>query len=124
MLVAFDGLEAFGPELIERAATGQPTEEDWATADAFCEQLLLQTLPFSANLADLGYLADIQTGYAWDEFDGTVDPEAGYFFACVAVGPRRRTTCWSATSSRARRPRRHPLTERDSGVTAAPLSHS
>jgi hypothetical protein len=87
LLVAFDGLEAFGPELIERAATGRLSEVDWAAADAFCEQLLLQTLPFSADLSHLGYLADLQAGYAWDEFDGSVDPEAGYFFACVAVGP-------------------------------------
>lgn len=86
VLLEFDGLEAFGPELIERAATGEPLEEDWTTADGFCEQLLLQSLPFSVNLGDVGFLADISTGDAWDEFDGTVDPDAGYFFACVAVG--------------------------------------
>jgi hypothetical protein len=87
VLLAFDGLEAFGPELIDRAATGQPLEADWTTADDFCEQLLLQTIPSSANLADLGYLADIQVGYGWDEYDGAVDPDAVYFFACLAVAP-------------------------------------
>jgi hypothetical protein len=86
VLLAFDGLEAFGPEVIERAATGQPTEDDWATEDAFCEALLVQTLPSTANLGDVGYLADIQPGYGWDGFDGTVDPDAPYFYACVAAG--------------------------------------
>jgi hypothetical protein len=86
VLLAFDGLTAFGPEVIERAAAGEPTEADWAAEDAFCEQLLLRTMPFSANLGDVGYLADIQTGYGWDEFDGTADPDSAYFYACVAAG--------------------------------------
>ena len=87
VLLVFDGLVAFGPDLIERAATGQPTEEDWIAADEFCEELLLQTLPFSADFGELGFLSDLLAGYGWDEFDGAVDPEASYFYACLAVGP-------------------------------------
>ncbi len=88
VLVSFDGLEAFGPEVIRRAATDQTTPEDRATEQAFCEQLLLQALPTSADLDGLGFLADIQTGDAWDEFDATADPGAVYYYACVAVGPQ------------------------------------
>lgn len=87
VLLAFDGLVAVGPDVIERAAMGEPTDEDWAAIDAVCEELLLQTLPFSADLGELGFLGDIVTGPAWDEFDGSVDPDSGYFYACVAVGP-------------------------------------
>ena len=86
VLLSFNGLVPFGPDVIERAATGHATDEDWRAASAFCEELLLQTLPFSADFGDLGFLADIERGHAWDVFDGTVNPKGSYFYVCLAVG--------------------------------------
>jgi hypothetical protein len=85
VLLSFEGLEAFGPELIARTAAGIAVEADWAAADGFCDALLQQTLPPSAALGELGSLAETAASEAWDRFDGAVDPHGGYWYSCVAV---------------------------------------
>lgn len=86
VMLSFEGLEAFGPDLVGRAAVGGATEADWDVVDAFCEQLLLQTMPSTADFGELGYLGETSASYSWDEFDGTVDAEGAYFFSCLALG--------------------------------------
>ncbi|MEO5920152.1 MAG: hypothetical protein ABIQ01_03320 [Pseudolysinimonas sp.] len=88
VLLAFDGLEAFGPELIARAASGVPTDLDRAAGDSFCAELLRQTLPSVAETDEVGFVSEPAAGSAWDEYDGTIDPRGGYFYACLAVGPQ------------------------------------
>lgn len=85
VLLGFEGLEAFGPEVIARVATGTSTDEDWNLADGFCDELLQQALPQSADFGELGYLAETAASASWDEFDGTVDPDGGYWYSCIAV---------------------------------------
>jgi hypothetical protein len=87
VMVEFEGLEAFGPEVVARTAAGEATDADWAAADAFCDELLTQTMPSTADFGELGFLAEGSSSYSWDEFDGAVDPDGAYFFACVAVAP-------------------------------------
>jgi hypothetical protein len=85
-LVGFDGLEAYGEEIVAHMAEGKMSEEDYKVADAFCEKLLFETIPDSDGLDDLGFLAEASASPAWDDYKGTVDPDGGYFFACLA-GP-------------------------------------
>ncbi len=87
LLLSFDGLVAFGPELIARVAGSGGADEDRAVADAFCEQLLLKTLPSTAGLGGLRVVAEVESrSPGWGAFEGTVDPGGGYFFSCFAAG--------------------------------------
>lgn len=88
VILEFDGLEAFGPELIARAATGAGNDADRVVVEGFCEGLLSQTMPSTLDFGDLGSRSDKAASLAWNAFDGTVDPEGGYVFACLAVGPQ------------------------------------
>jgi hypothetical protein len=87
VLAGFEGLNAFGDEFVGRAADGVQTEEDWMASDAFCTELLGQVLPETADLDGLTVIADIAPGVGWVEWNGDVDPDHPYSFACLAVGP-------------------------------------
>lgn len=86
VVVGFDGVEAYGPELVQRVASGGWTEADIDTTDAFCEKLLPEVVPYGAPIDGLGYYAETFVGSGWDSFDGTVDPEESYPFVCLVLG--------------------------------------
>jgi hypothetical protein len=87
VLVGFDGVATLGAELVAKLGNGDGTDSDWEVADTVCDQLLDQTLPSSADFGpDLGYLSEIGISPGWEAFEGTLDPDQNYPFACVALG--------------------------------------
>jgi hypothetical protein len=87
VVVDFDGLEAFGPELITRVAEGNSTESDWDLAAQLCDELTDESMARPEFMYGLSYYADSQSDYGWGSWDGEVDPELTYRFACLIAAP-------------------------------------
>jgi hypothetical protein len=87
VVVDFDGLEAFGPEVITRAAEGEPTEADWTLEDAFCDELTDAAMARPEFMSGLAYFADLQSDYGWGAWDGEVDDDYTYRYACLVAAP-------------------------------------
>lgn len=88
VIVDFDGLEAFGPEVVTRAAEGEPTEADWKLEDEFCDALTDAAMAMPEFMSGLSYYADLQSDYGWGAWDGTVDEDSSYRYACLMTAPK------------------------------------
>jgi hypothetical protein len=88
VIVDFDGLEAFGPEVVTRAADGEPTEADWELEDEFCDELTDAAMARPEFMGGLSYYADVQSDYGWGAWDGEVDEDYTYRYACLMTAPK------------------------------------
>lgn len=86
VLAGFEGIAAFGPELVTRIGDGTASEADWLVADDFCGEVLDQAMPSSTDWEDLWYIADVAYNENWEALDGAADPELDYPMSCIAGG--------------------------------------
>jgi len=84
-MLGFDGLIAFGDDLVKRVADGDASDDDWTTVDDFCEEVLYQALPATSNPDNLYYYGETAFGTGWDEYEDTIDPDLPYPFACLLL---------------------------------------
>ena len=81
-LLSFRGIDVVGADWIATVNPADLSVPDYTVPDAVCVDLVTQAFP---ELPDGGWQvwANIFTGSSgWDGFDGTVDPDAGYYFSC------------------------------------------
>jgi hypothetical protein len=83
VVAGFDGAGVFDPDIIDRTATGELTDDDYAVIDEFCAQLSDALRPGKVAPPAAGFLGESTNAQAWDDYDGTVDPDGGYFYTCL-----------------------------------------
>lgn len=86
-VLSFQGIQTVGAEWIATVNPADLSVPDYTVPDAVCADLVAQAFP---TLAAGGWVvwSNIFTGSSgWDGFDGTVDPDAGYYFSCDLNAP-------------------------------------
>ena len=80
-LLAFRGIDAVGAEWIATVNPADLSVTDYSVPDAVCADLVAQAFP--GLTGPWVVWSNIFGGSSgWDGFDGTVDPDAGYYFSC------------------------------------------
>jgi hypothetical protein len=86
-VLSFQGIRTVGADWIATVNPADLSVTDYTVPDAICADLVAQAFP---QLPEGGWLvwSNIFTGTSgWDDFDGTVDPNAGYYFSCDLNAP-------------------------------------
>ncbi len=86
-VLSFKGIDLVGADWIATVNPADLSVPDYTVPDAVCADLVAQAFP---DLPDGGWQvwANIFTGSSgWRDFDGTVDPAAGYYFSCDLNAP-------------------------------------
>lgn len=84
VVASFEAVDVFDDDIIEHTYDDTMTDDDYDLTDSFCDALMEQLLPRHVS-GEVGYLAEASQGYGWDDWDGKVSDDGGYFYSCLLV---------------------------------------